>query len=51
VFIQHGRWPGKEDLYDAVLIKGIPSLAALETELARYLDDFAPLGSTHDNPY
>jgi hypothetical protein len=50
LFIQHGWWPGEGDLQDAVFIKGIPSIEALEAELAHYLDDFAGLGSTHDNP-
>jgi len=50
VFIEHGWWPGENDLLDSVLTTGISSIETLEAELAHYLDDFTRLGSTHDNP-
>jgi hypothetical protein len=49
--IDHHRWLGEDELHASVLKTGIPSLAALEAELAHYLDDCSRLGTTHDNPY
>jgi hypothetical protein len=51
VFIERGWWPGEDDLHDDVFKNSIPSIEALEAELAHYLDDFSRLGTTRDNPY
>lgn len=46
----HYRWPRGDDLRASVLTSGIPSIEALETELAHYLEDYSWLGATRDNP-
>jgi hypothetical protein len=46
----HHRWPRGGDLCTSVLKSGIPSIEALEAELAHYLEDESWLGATRDHP-
>lgn len=48
--INQGKKLSEEDAYNHVLRTGIPSVAAVEAELAKYLDDFSHLGIARGLP-